>query len=218
MCFSATASFVAGGALSAAGVLTATKAKTKKELPFAMVPLLFGIQQLAEGFVWVSLSSHAATLNLVATYIFSLFAFVVWPIYVPFAVGLLETVQWRKKAIYVFQAAGLAVGVYLLYSHTLSLVTSEIVSKHVVYNNSHFYGLTVMLLYFGATIVSCLFSSKRIINVFGVLAFLFALIAYWFYTSAFVSVWCFFAAVLSLIVYWYFRSDSAGSLPGRNGA
>lgn len=211
MCFSATASFVAGGVLTAAGVVTSAKAKTKKELSFAMVPFLFGVQQLAEGFVWVSLSSSAATLNLVATYIFSLFAFVVWPIYVPFAVGLLETVPWRKNAVYVFQAAGLAVGIYLLYSHTLSFVTSEIVSNHVVYNNTHFYGFTVMLLYFGATIASCLFSSKRIINVFGVLAFLSALLAYWFYTSAFVSVWCFFAAILSIIVFWHFKSKSVAA-------
>ncbi|OHA64223.1 MAG: hypothetical protein A2842_00240 [Candidatus Wildermuthbacteria bacterium RIFCSPHIGHO2_01_FULL_48_25] len=208
MCFSATASFVAGGVLSAAGAVTITRAKTKKELPFALVPILFGIQQLTEGFVWLSFSFQAATLNLVATYIFSLFAFVVWPIYVPFAIGLLETVPWRKKVIYIFQVAGLIVGAYLLYFHTLSPATSEIVSRHVVYNNSHFYQFTVMLLYFGATIAICLFSSKRIINVFGVLAFLFALIAYWFYTSAFVSVWCFFAAILSIIVYWHFRSKS----------
>ncbi|TSC85635.1 MAG: hypothetical protein G01um10148_1021 [Parcubacteria group bacterium Gr01-1014_8] len=209
MCFSAAASFVAGGALSAVGVITVSQAKTKRELPFAMVPILFGVQQLTEGFVWFSLSSHAATLNLVATYIFSLFAFVVWPIYVPFVVGLLETVQWRKKALYIFQAAGLAVGVYLLYSHTLSYVTSEIVTRHVVYNNSHFYGLTVMLLYFGATIVSCLFSSKRVINTFGILTFLFAMIAYLFYTNAFVSVWCFFAAILSVLVYVHFAHRAA---------
>ncbi len=208
MCFSATASFVAGGVLSAAGVVTSTQAKTKKELPFAMVPLLFGIQQLTEGFVLLSISWHAATLNLVATYIFSLFAFVIWPIYVPFAVGLLETVPWRKKVIYVFQAAGLAVGAYLFYSHTLSLVTSDIVGSHVVYNNSHFYESGVMLFYFAATIVSCLFSSKRIVNVFGVLAFLFAMTAYWFYTSAFVSAWCFFAAILSIIVFWHFKRKS----------
>lgn len=207
MCFSATASLVVGGALSATGIATTSQAKTKKELPFAMVPLLFGIQQLTEGFVWLSFSWHATTLNLITTYVFALFAFVVWPIYVPFAVGLLETVPWRKKAIYLCQIAGLAVGAYLLYSHTLSPVTSEIVSRHVVYNNSHFYQLGAMFLYFAATIVSCLFSSKRIINLFGALAFLSALIASWFYTQAFVSVWCFFAAILSIVVLWYFKQN-----------
>jgi len=217
MCFSATASLVAGGALSAAGAVTVSQAKTKKELPFAAVPLLFGIQQLTEGFVWLSFSWHAATLNFIATYIFSLFAFVVWPIYVPFAIGLLETVAWRKKAIYICQVAGLLVGGYLLFSHTLSPVTSDIIGRHVVYNNSHFYQSVVMLFYFAGTIVSCLFSSKKIINVFGVLAFLFAMMAAWFYTSAFVSVWCFFAAILSFIVFWHFKSNSAALRPDRSG-
>lgn len=209
MCFSATASLIAGGTLSVAGVVTTAQAKTKSELPFAMVPLLFGIQQLTEGLVWLSFFWQTTNLNLVATYIFSLFAFVVWPIYVPFAVGLVETVPWRKKAIYTCQTAGLVVGIYLFYNHTLSFVTSEIISKHIVYNNSHFYSLGVIFLYFIATIASSLFSSKRIINLFGVLTFLFALVAFWFYTNAFVSVWCFFSAILSVVVFWYFKSESS---------
>ena len=154
MCFSATASFAAGTALSATGVVTTAKTKTKKELPFAMVPLLFGIQQLTEGFVWLSLSWHAAALNFITTYIFSLFAFVVWPVYVPFAVGLMETVAWRKKAIYVCQAAGILVGGYLLFSHTLSPVTSEIIGRHVVYNNSHFYQWHLYFLVFLAILTA----------------------------------------------------------------
>lgn len=218
MCFSATASFVAGGALSAAGVVAVSQIKTKKELPFAAVPLLFGIQQLTEGFVWLSFGWHAVTLNVVTTYIFALFAFVIWPVYVPFAVGLLETVPWRKRAIRLTQLAGLAVGGYLLYSHTASLVISEVISRHVVYNNSHFYELGVMILYFAATIVSCLFSSKKIVNIFGVSAFVLAVIAAWFYTQAFVSVWCFFAAILSLIVLWHFYQNSAELRLGRSGA
>jgi hypothetical protein len=51
MCFSATASFVAGSALSAVGAVTITKAKRKAEIPFATIPLLFGIQQLTEGLI-----------------------------------------------------------------------------------------------------------------------------------------------------------------------
>ena len=204
MCFSATASIVAGTALSAVGVVTTAKAKQKAEVPYALVPLLFGVQQLTEGFVWLSFSWHATVLNAITTYVFSLFAFVLWPLYVPFAVGLLETVPWRKKAIHVCQILGLTVGLYLLYSHASSPVTSEIVSRHVVYNNSHFYEFVVMIFYFIATIVSCLFSSKKIINMFGVLAFLSAMTTYWFYSQAFVSVWCFFAAVLSFIVCIYF--------------
>ncbi len=170
----------------------------------AMIPLLFGIQQLIEGFVWLSFSWHSTILNAVMIYAFSLFAFVVWSIFVPFAIGSLETEPWRKKVLYVFQLIGIVVGGYLLYSHTLSLVTSEIINKSIAYNNSHFYGYWVLGFYFSATILSCFFSSKKIINIFGVLVFFSALTAYWFYSVSFVSVWCFFAAIVSFMVYFYF--------------
>ena len=49
MCFSATASFTAGGALTTVGALTVHKSQGKIELPLALVPLLFGTQQLTEG-------------------------------------------------------------------------------------------------------------------------------------------------------------------------
>ncbi|GAV20644.1 hypothetical protein MMIC_P1616 [Mariprofundus micogutta] len=49
MCFSATASFIAGGALTAIGVKTVKLAANRAELPFVSIPLLFGIQQIIEG-------------------------------------------------------------------------------------------------------------------------------------------------------------------------
>ena len=51
MCFSATASFIAGTTLSVVGVATLRKTEARTELPFAMIPLLFGIQQLIEGVI-----------------------------------------------------------------------------------------------------------------------------------------------------------------------
>lgn len=51
MCFSASASFIAGASLSAIGVATLRRVESKKEIPFATIPLLFGIQQLIEGVI-----------------------------------------------------------------------------------------------------------------------------------------------------------------------
>jgi hypothetical protein len=42
MCFSATASFTAGTALSAVGAVTVRRSRGWSELPIALVPLLFG--------------------------------------------------------------------------------------------------------------------------------------------------------------------------------
>ena len=48
MCFSATTSFAAGTALTAVGVISVRKSAGKAELPLALVPLLFGVQQISE--------------------------------------------------------------------------------------------------------------------------------------------------------------------------
>ena len=59
MCFSTTASFAAGTSLSAIGVVTLRHAKRTAEVPFALIPLLFGIQHPTEGGVWLTFSHDA---------------------------------------------------------------------------------------------------------------------------------------------------------------
>ena len=57
MCFSATASFSAAAILVPAGIYCFKKS-TSLEKPYwliALLPLIFGIQQLFEGFVWLAL-------------------------------------------------------------------------------------------------------------------------------------------------------------------
>jgi hypothetical protein len=78
MCFSATASFTAGTVLSAIGVVTVTKAERPSEVPFAMIPLLFGVQQLIEGVVWLTFGADAPQLTKLATYTYSVFSHVLF--------------------------------------------------------------------------------------------------------------------------------------------
>src|SRR5471030_2723711 len=81
MCFSATASLTAGTALSAIGVASLRLVKTKSERPFALIPLLFGIQQLSEGVIWLTFGHGAPALRPAMTYLYSFFSHVLWPIY-----------------------------------------------------------------------------------------------------------------------------------------
>ena len=90
MCFSASASFIAGASISVLGVATIKKTKTRAEVPFAMIPLLFGIQQLIEGVIWLTFHYEAPLLKQIMTYFYSGFSHVLWPIYVPLAIGFLE--------------------------------------------------------------------------------------------------------------------------------
>ncbi len=207
MCFSATASFVAGVSLSGIGVATVKKAKRKADIPFAIIPLLFGVQQIIEGMLWLSFRYDVLLLNVTTTYAFTLFSHVLWPVFVPFSIGLLETVTWRKKVIALFLITGVAVGLYNLYFIVKYPVISE-VHCNIVYVLPHFHKLQVMGLYVAATCASCFFSSHKMINIFGVVALMLFMVAYWFYTVAFFSVWCFFAAILSVVIYMHFKYEN----------
>src|SRR3990167_4312559 len=215
MCFSAAASFAAAGALGVAGGLTLTQVKKKSELPFASIPLLFGIQQAIEGAVWVSFGSPI--LNTIATYAYSMFSHVLWPIFIPFSVLMIEIDQTRRKILRLFSFTGLAVGLYLLYFIIVDPVTAHIVNSSIAYHSPHLYVYLVMVIYLIATCGSCLVSSHKIINLFGVVLLISFAIATWFFIETFFSVWCFFAAILSIIAYWYFQSNSAGQGSGRSG-
>jgi hypothetical protein len=204
MCFSATASFMAGTGLSVLGVATLRATRRRSEIPFAAIPLIFGLQQMVEGALWLSFRFDAPQLNLAMTYLFSMFSHVLWPIFVPFAIGLLETVSWRRTVIRGFQGVGLLVGLYLLFLIVEFPVTA-VAAEHIVYVSPHFYKLPVMLLYLAATCVSCFFSSNATIRLFGVLALLLFGVAYGLFAVALFSVWCFFAAALSSIIYLHLR-------------
>lgn len=204
MCFSATASFTAGAALSVVGMLTVRKSQGGRELPLALVPMLFGLQQLTEGVVWLTLGHDLALLQAWSTYIYSMFSHVVWPILVPFAVLLVEPRLWRRNAISVFVALGLSVGLYLLFFLVRFPVTASVSGHSISYDSPHFYTAVVLAVYLLATCISGLLSSHWCINVFGVLAFTLAIAAAVVSITTFVSVWCFYAAILSLLIYLHF--------------
>ena len=213
MCFSAHASFIAGTALSAAGVVTLRMTARRAEIPFAMIPLLFGIQQLVEGMIWLSFRDGSAWPNASLTLVFALFSHILWPIFVPFAVARLEVVPWRKNALAVSQIAGVTVGLYLLYFIVRFPVTSRVLGNHIVYQSPHFYVVGATLLYVVGAVGGCLLSGSKIIRAFGVLLLVTFAAAYAIHAATLISMWCFFAALMSVIVYLYFRTARSTAPP-----
>ena len=206
MCFSAPASFVAGAALSAVGVATLRLTTSRAEIPFASVPLLFGVQQIIEGLIWLSFREGSPLPNGMLTFAFSMLSHVLWPIFLPFAVSRLETVPWRRKTLAASQIVGVAVGLYLLYFIVQFPVTSQVLGKHIAYESPHFYVVAVTLMYLVGACGGCLVSSSRIIQAFGALLLATFVAAYVVHAATLFSMWCFFAAILSVIVYAYFRN------------
>jgi hypothetical protein len=207
MCFSATASFVAGGSLSATGGFMLTRATTRAALPLAAIPLLFGIQQLTEGVVWVSFDVQP--LSDAATFVYSMFSHVLWPILVPLAVLLLESDPVRKRMLRALVAVGVAVGMYLLFFVLRDGIVARVEGSSVVYDSPHLYLPLVVTLYVSATCVSSLVSSHALIRLLGAVMFTSFLVAGIAFSEAFISVWCFFAALLSGVIYLFLRSGQS---------
>ena len=204
MCFSATASFSAGAVLLGLGTLTLKAANRPREFPFAAIPMLFALQQLSEGVIWLTFQYEAPMLNTVMTHVYSFFSHVLWPVYVPVAVLLMEPPGWRWRALLVFVVAGVAAGGYLLYILVAYPVVSRPIGQHIEYLSPHFFAAVVMTLYLLSTAISPILSRYRMVMVFGVLTLLSFGAAYYFYATWFISVWCFFAALLSAVVYLHF--------------
>lgn len=209
MCFSATASLVAGGALTATGAFTLSHAKTKKELPLASIPLIFGTQQLIDGVVWLSFG--AGTIHTLAVYAYAILSQALWPMFLPLSLSLVETDPARKKALRLFSLIGICTSLFFLYFISAGTTSAQIVNNCVAYYTPIPHALSALALYLVATCGSCLLSSHKLLNIFGIALFISFIISGWFYTEMFTSVWCFFAAILSFIILWHFRSRPAAA-------
>ncbi len=208
MCFSATASFVTGSALSASGLVTIHKTKKKREMPLASIPLIFGAQQIIEGFVWLSFGT--GWFNIIATYAYSFFSHVFWPVFLPFAVYCLEKDSKKKKFLLWFIFLGSAVSLFILYFILTEGITSQIVNRCIAYNSPHPYQNFILTLYVIATCGSCLISSHKIVNIFGLVMLTSLFATVWFFRENLVSVWCFFAAILSWLIYLQIARKKTG--------
>ena len=213
MCFSATASFSTGIVLLGIGALAFKSVRSPCEWPLAAVPLLFAFQQLSEGVIWLTFAHESPRLNADMTQFYSSFSHALWPAYIPLAILLLEPLGPRRRVLGAFLAAGLLVGAYLLIMLFAFPIVSRPTGQHIEYVAPHLFAATVMTLYLLSTTVSPMFSTHRLLKLFGVLSLLSFGAAYFFYATWFISVWCFFAAILSVIVVLHLRlrdADRAG--------
>ncbi len=208
MCFSATASFSAGVVLTAIGVVAIKKVQHPTQIMFAAIPLIFAVQQIAEGVLWLALPDPAYLRTQVTfTYIFLVFALVVWPLWVPVAILLLEKEDLRKRVQRYLVAAGVLVGLYLAWCLITFPVHANIVGYHVAYTlkfpqSLKNYGI---VLYALATIIPPFFSPIKRMWMLGVAIAISYSITAIFYEQYILSVWCFFASIISISVYVIMR-------------
>ena len=166
MCFSAGASFGASAILGAIGTITLKKAKTTNEIPFASIPLLFGLQQAAEGALWIGLSSGNESWKHFPVYIFLILAQLVWPVWIPFSILQLENDRTRGTIIKGILGVGSCISLYLTYCMIVYGVNAEIHSGHILYTLSFptAFAWIRNVLYFVPTVVPLLFQVSKEFN------------------------------------------------------
>jgi hypothetical protein len=205
MCFSATANFVGSGVLAAAGAVTLTRVKHRRELLFASLPVLFAVHQFIEGFVWLGLDgilSPRVTNDMAAA--FMLYAQGFLPLLLPLSVYLFEPRGKGRKRILPFLFLGGGLTLYILWALTAYPLEVFVRGNSIVYINAATNNTTVAILYVIATCGSLFFSEVRAIVVFGAANLTILLVVMEVKRYAFTSLWCAYAAVASVIILAYF--------------
>lgn len=204
VCFSATASFTLGAGLALVGVATLRNNTDRNHLPLLAFPLLFSGQQIAEGFVWLEMARGANGPWMVfVTHMFLVFAHVVWPALVPWALYLVEEDEKRKKIIRAIVPVGLVLSSGLLIKMFIAPYQAYVVGRSIRYESAFDVSLPLIMLYAIAVVGPLLLSSRHLLVVFGGLIVLSLLITNEIYAHAYISVWCFFAAVMCGIIFLY---------------
>jgi hypothetical protein len=204
MCFSASASFIAGTVLTSIGVASVNKVNKKEYYLFASIPIIFGIQQMTEGFIWIGLNDpekgYSAQLS---SYLFLFIAQVVWPTWVPLSILFLDKKERRKSIQKLLVILGAALSMYMCYCLYWFHIEAKIIDHHIAYfqeypiHNKYY----VIATYGIVTILPALMSQTKNVWILGVSLLLSYLITAIFYKSFTLSVWCFFAAIISANVY-----------------
>jgi hypothetical protein len=203
MCFSASVSFGASAVLTTCGALAMHKAQTPAQKLFAITPLFFGIQQCSEGCIWLALQNPenqllSANLWLMTTF-FLIFAWIVWPFFIPFSLFKLEKVEKRKIYLKYLVFVGALVSIILANQLFSQEVIPRIVEHHILFVKERAGGLQRYTghLYAAAVLLPFIFSSNKNIKILGAFNLVAFLIAWTVYTEFLISVWCFFAAMAS---------------------
>jgi hypothetical protein len=203
MCFSAGASFGVSAILLAGGVIAIKKVQTSSQMPFALIPLIFSIQQFTEGIVWLSLmNSNYAGWHTISTNVFLTFAQVVWPAWVPLSIWMLEQDPKRKRILQFLLYSGIVVSMYMAYSMLFYPMHSMISRHHIRYDVDFPYHFLWFggIYYFLSTVGPTFVSSIKKMPVIGGIILVSFIVSKLFFQEYAISIWCFFAAAISIMV------------------
>lgn len=210
MCFSSEASFAGGIIISVIGIATVQEVHKPSQIVFASIPIFFGIQQITEGCLWLTLpDSEFGNIQKISTYIYLIMAQVLWPMIIPLSVLLMEENKQRKKVLRILLGMGLSLSLYYVFCLLFFHVTPQIAGYHIQYTTDFPESLAILafLVYLVVTITPLFVSGIKRTHLLGILMFLSCAVTAIFFTQYLISVWCFFAALISGVIFWILRDS-----------
>lgn len=205
MCFSESVSFGVGSGLIAAGAFASWKALkiNKRYLPIAIMPVLAGLQQFTEGHVWMGLTDGSPSMVWWAAMGFILFSWLMWPVWIPMSVYVLEPPgSPRRKPLLLFALAGMVLGLVLYVPHLVNpdWVRISINRQSVSYEETMFLDYLIpraltYAIYLFLIIMPPLLSSYLHMRLFGVTLIVIIAVVWVFLSYAYISFFCFLAGL-----------------------
>ena len=217
MCFSPEADLAVGTIVVAIGIDALRHVRAPKQVPLASIPLLLGLHQIIEAFVWWGLQGHVAhEIERIALWVYLLFALAALPVLLTIAVGLVERVPNRRYVIGAFAVLAMAVAGTLVIAISRGPIGVEIEGRHLAYQLDAFTaGGRLTALYVIATCGALLASSYRDLEVMGTLNLIAVPVLMWLTVSGFISLWCFWAAIVSVLIALHLRRHDQRLSVGR---
>lgn len=208
MCFSATVSFGASAVLGSLGYASFKTSQSPSLKILALTIIFFCCQQFIEGWLWIVLLNPHADSSIfwtpILTKLFLVFAWVVWPFFIPYFMYQLEKNTERKAILKRGCLIGLFVSMAMVYILFNVNIQASIDGHHILYERfARLPGILVLSsIYVSLLLFPFFVTTTRHMLTLGVVNVLFFLIASWFFKTHLISVWCFFAAISSTYIYY----------------
>jgi hypothetical protein len=215
MCFSPDADFAAGVVVAGVGVATLQRVRVRRELIVAALPLLFGIHQLTEGFVWLGLRGQvSASVGAGAKDAYIIYAHAILPAIVPLGFTLLEPEHRHSRWMWPLVGIGLVLGAYLLWQVTAYPVGARPEAHCIDYTTHTPNDVLIGGLYVLVTCGPALISSRPYLRWFGLVSLAGVITTALVRANELTSVWCLYVAMVSVLILEHFRRERASETPG----
>ncbi len=186
------------------------------------MPVMAGIQQFMEGYVWMGLSGGDSSMVWLGAMGFIFFSWLLWPIWIPFSVYVLEPPESRRKNMFLYFAlAGTALGLALYIPHLLypDWVNVTINRDSLAYEGTMLLDYLIprwltYAIYMFLLIAPPLMSTYLHIRLFGLTLIAIVSVVYFFLVYAYISFFCLLAGIGTLhLIYIILRNKCCRECP-----